>query len=166
MEPEKYLAMNWVELIAHTESLAAELAGVRSDLALCEAKGSSLEMRARVKVLEAALAQVAADLAYQDDVSLIARIAAAQQTLKSVFTLRYPCGCEASGAALPTYCPEHGLSVETPVSTLCAVCDQIKELHPSTHPWTAKTVPGFCSECLMTGGHKLSCSKAETGTAK
>lgn len=24
------------------------------------------------------------------------------------------------------------------VSTLCAVCDQIKELHPNTHPWTAK----------------------------
>lgn len=27
---------------------------------------------------------------------------------------------------------------ETPVSTLCAVCDQIKELHPATHPWTAR----------------------------
>jgi hypothetical protein len=27
---------------------------------------------------------------------------------------------------------------ETPVSTLCAVCDQIKELHPATHAWTAK----------------------------
>jgi hypothetical protein len=27
---------------------------------------------------------------------------------------------------------------EKPVSTLCAVCDQIKELHPNTHPWTAK----------------------------
>lgn len=25
-----------------------------------------------------------------------------------------------------------------PVSTLCAVCDQIKELHPDTHPWTPK----------------------------
>jgi hypothetical protein len=25
-----------------------------------------------------------------------------------------------------------------------------------------KPVPGFCQECLMTGGHKLSCSKAET----
>lgn len=23
-------------------------------------------------------------------------------------------------------------------STLCAVCDQIKELHPNTHPWTPK----------------------------
>ena len=23
-------------------------------------------------------------------------------------------------------------------SPLCAVCDQIKELHPNTHPWTAK----------------------------
>ncbi|MDR5730095.1 MAG: hypothetical protein RB191_22005 [Terriglobia bacterium] len=30
---------------------------------------------------------------------------------------------------------------ETPVSTLCAVCDQIKELHPSSHPWTAKETP-------------------------
>jgi len=28
---------------------------------------------------------------------------------------------------------------EPPVSTLCAVCDQIKELHPATHEWTAKT---------------------------
>jgi chromosome segregation ATPase len=27
---------------------------------------------------------------------------------------------------------------ETPASTLCAICDQIKELHPNTHPWTAK----------------------------
>lgn len=27
---------------------------------------------------------------------------------------------------------------ETPVSTLCAVCDQIKELHPNTHPWTPR----------------------------
>jgi hypothetical protein len=25
-----------------------------------------------------------------------------------------------------------------------------------------KPAPGFCSECLMTGGHKLSCSGAET----
>ena len=24
-----------------------------------------------------------------------------------------------------------------------------------------KPAPGFCQECLMTGGHKLSCSKAE-----
>jgi hypothetical protein len=31
---------------------------------------------------------------------------------------------------------------ETPVSTLCAVCDQIKELHPNTHPWTAKETKG------------------------
>lgn len=31
-----------------------------------------------------------------------------------------------------------GSASETPVSTLCAVCDQIKELHPSSHPWTAK----------------------------
>jgi hypothetical protein len=28
-----------------SEALAAELAGVRSDLAMCEAKGSSLQMR-------------------------------------------------------------------------------------------------------------------------
>lgn len=27
---------------------------------------------------------------------------------------------------------------ETPVSTLCALCGQIKELHPNTHPWTPK----------------------------
>lgn len=33
---------------------------------------------------------------------------------------------------------ERGLTSETPVSTLCAVCDQIKELHPGTHPWTPK----------------------------
>jgi len=26
------------------------------------------------------------------------------------------------------------------VSTLCAVCDQIKELHPGTHEWTAREV--------------------------
>jgi hypothetical protein len=25
-----------------------------------------------------------------------------------------------------------------------------------------KPAPGFCPECLFTGGHKLSCSKAET----
>jgi len=31
-----------------------------------------------------------------------------------------------------------GVTAETPVSTLCAVCDQIKELHPATHAWTAK----------------------------
>lgn len=31
---------------------------------------------------------------------------------------------------------------ETPVSTLCAICDQIKELHPNTHPWTAKETKG------------------------
>lgn len=31
---------------------------------------------------------------------------------------------------------------ETTVSTLCAICDQIKELHPSTHPWTAKETKG------------------------
>lgn len=30
---------------------------------------------------------------------------------------------------------------KTPVSTLCAVCDKIKELHPSTHEWTAKETP-------------------------
>ena len=23
-------------------------------------------------------------------------------------------------------------------SALCAICDQIKELHPNTHPWTAR----------------------------
>lgn len=40
------------------DALAAELAGVRSDLAMCEAKGSSLEMRERVKTLEAALREV------------------------------------------------------------------------------------------------------------
>jgi hypothetical protein len=34
------------------------------------------------------------------------------------------------------YCARTAL--ETPVSTLCAVCDQIKELHPATHAWTAK----------------------------
>jgi hypothetical protein len=33
-------------------------------------------------------------------------------------------------------------TLETPVSTLCAVCDQIKELHPNTHPWTAKETKG------------------------
>jgi len=27
---------------------------------------------------------------------------------------------------------------EPPVSTLCAICDQIKELHPASHEWTAK----------------------------
>lgn len=29
-----------------------------------------------------------------------------------------------------------------PVSALCAVCDQIKELHPSTHPWMARDTTG------------------------
>lgn len=29
-------------------------------------------------------------------------------------TLRYPCGCEASGVyPLPTYCPQHGSEIET-----------------------------------------------------
>lgn len=31
-----------------------------------------------------------------------------------------------------------GAAPEPPVSTLCAICDQIKELHPSSHPWTPK----------------------------
>lgn len=31
-----------------------------------------------------------------------------------------------------------GITAEPPVSTLCAICDQIKELHPASHPWTAK----------------------------
>ena len=44
---------------------------------------------------------------------------------------------------LSTQAPVSGASPtastsETPVSTLCAVCDQIKELHPATHAWTAK----------------------------
>lgn len=106
MEPEKYLSMNWVELIARCEALEAALRRV-----------------------DTALDQTSAVLWK----SLKAEV-------KSVLSS----------------------SAETPVSTLCAVCDQIKELHPSTHPWTAKTAPGFCPECLMTGGHKLSCSKAET----
>jgi hypothetical protein len=38
-----------------------------------------------------------------------------------------------------------GGSTETPVSTLCAICDQIKELHPATHPWTAKETPADAS---------------------
>jgi hypothetical protein len=37
--------------------------------------------------------------------------------------------------------PALGATVEPPVSTLCAVCDQIKELHPASHPWTAKETP-------------------------
>ena len=41
-----------------------------------------------------------------------------------------------------------GSELETPVSTLCAVCDQIKELHPSTHPWTAKETPAFDHEFI------------------
>lgn len=31
-----------------------------------------------------------------------------------------------------------GMEPEPQVSTLCAICDQIKELHPASHPWTAK----------------------------
>lgn len=34
----------------------------------------------------------------------------------------------------------HCSAPETPVSTLCPVCDQIKELHPNTHPWVPKTI--------------------------
>jgi len=37
---------------------------------------------------------------------------------------------------------ENCSALETPVSTLCAICDQIKELHPSTHQWTAKETKG------------------------
>lgn len=36
--------------------------------------------------------------------------------------------------------------METPVSTLCAICDQIKELHPSTHPWTARAASETASK--------------------
>jgi hypothetical protein len=35
--------------------------------------------------------------------------------------------------------------------------DRLARLTAETKP-----APGFCPECLMTGGHKLSCSKAET----
>lgn len=93
--------------------LAAELAECKSDLAATEksdnaAHRACLDYQVRVDALEAALAQVATDLAYKDDVSIIARVAAAQQTLKNIFTVQYPCGCEASGPpALPTYCPAH-----------------------------------------------------------
>jgi chromosome segregation ATPase len=45
---------------ARIKELAAELAGVRSDLAMCEAKGSSLGMRERVKALEAVIKAVLA----------------------------------------------------------------------------------------------------------
>jgi hypothetical protein len=74
----------------------------------------------------------------------------------------------------PGVCPEclmtggHKVSCSRllmPVSTLCAVCDQIKELHPNTHPWTAKAQSetkgephvhrwngkesdAFCEDCL------------------
>lgn len=63
---------------------------------------------------------------------------------------------------------------ETPVSTLCAVCDQIKELHPNTHPWVPKTTtktlvkPEFdpawvCGVCGKRHGPDQ-CLGAETGT--
>lgn len=38
-------------------------------------------------------------------------------------TLRYPCGCEASGAyPLPTYCPEHGSADSGAEGMQCKGC--------------------------------------------
>jgi hypothetical protein len=61
-------------------------------------------------------------------------------------------------------------STEPPVSTLCAICDQIKEFHPASHSWTAKstaeTIPDWTDQ--QTCRHQVRrkdcavCSAAET----
>jgi hypothetical protein len=72
-----------------------------------------------------------------------ARIKALEAALQEMFKAEdaYGCGFYGQSNWLDPYnrLREMVTPSETPVSTLCAVCDQIKELHPSTHPWTPKT---------------------------
>lgn len=46
---------------------------------------------------------------------------------------------------------------QTPVSTLCAVCDQIKELHPATHPWTARETSVESQQPDIYAAHSADC---------
>lgn len=50
-----------------------------------------------------------------------------------------------------------GSTVETPVSTLCAVCDQIKELHPATHEWTARETKAESKQPEKYAAHSPKC---------
>jgi hypothetical protein len=98
--------------------LAAELADHKANARSADALEEQFERKnARIAALEAALRKVVME----------GKIYAAHHSLERLAQAMYDI---AEAALIPA---------KTPVSTLCAVCDQIKELHPNTHPWTAKT---------------------------
>lgn len=62
-------------------------------------------------------------------------------------------------------CSNEYSELGTLVSTPCAICDQIKELHPATHPWTAKSTAEspLCRTCgrpAQEDGYVSSCSNS------
>lgn len=115
------------EAVYYSDYLKVE--AERDEFARCLSGGTDcaedkLALRARVAALEAALTKVHGIIAEYWGPCM--------GSVECLLTLREAIGPHAKGWG-PSV-----IARETPVSTLCAVCDQIKELHPRSHPWTAK----------------------------
>lgn len=138
------------------EALAAELADIARDLH--DVEGKNMVLCGRIRALSTALRLV------NDRHGPILEASVHDAVLACLGLEVHPNGTG------------YGYVAETPASTLCAICDQIKELHPSTHEWTPKeTSPEQASylktrdcehEWLPTGAYIAErCSKCSAGRA-
>lgn len=145
---------------ARVENLEAELAGAEG--ALVDCARINIDVMKRNRELEAALTMIydkwengdssytepdtfdgylgnAFKLSQEEENQVLALIPTTAETAVQSCPI-----CSAIGGHLVS-CERWelmGSTAETPVSTLCAICDQIKELHPATHEWTAKETKG------------------------
>lgn len=140
-------------LLQDYDELAAELARCRA------ANVYDGAAHKRVADLEAALREIAkAEGAFSRDPlehagnCIQSMRDLAREALTKAETIQSVCACEFDECRKQElksdqYChnDRKAAALETPVSTLCAICDQIKELHPATHEWTAKETKGDAS---------------------
>jgi hypothetical protein len=167
-----------------SEALAAELAGVRSDLAMCEAKGSSLQMRTdkadllrvlgvadeRIRALEAEVAEARRCLdggtdCMDDKRKLRDRICALEAGIQAVLdghSDSWPDQLHALlGSELETACECHPLAARgTPgdLEVYCPKCGNVYRKSETAVEWNGTYCPDGLGKCDR--GCKVDCKKA------